>query len=214
MSTATCEEADESRRLSAKGIRTRARLIASAKQVFERDGFLNARITDIASGAEVSHGSFYHYFDSKEEIFRVVAEEQEVSLLTLDAVTGTDHTPVQRIEAANRRYLSAYRAEAAIMRVIEEVSRYDSAVREVRKRRDDEFARRLQAAIERLQSSGAADKLIDPWYAANALGGMVAKFAEMWLLQGGDYEMEHAVAQLTRLWANALGIRPDSGPTP
>src|SRR5580698_7583907 len=51
---------------SAKGRRTRARLLEAAKAVFERDGFLAARISDIAAEAEVSHGSFYHYFDSKE----------------------------------------------------------------------------------------------------------------------------------------------------
>jgi AcrR family transcriptional regulator len=185
------------------------RLVESAKRVFERDGFLNARITDIANDAGVSHGAFYHYFDTKEQIFRVVAEQQEVSLLTLDSAPSAtgDQDPIKRIEAANRRYLTAYRAEAGIMRVIEEVSRYDAEVRAVRKKRDDEFARKLQTSIQRLQKAGVADPSVDPWYAANALGGMVAKFAELWLIQGGNYTMEKSVTQLTILWANALGIR-------
>jgi AcrR family transcriptional regulator len=209
MSSAVAAQSDVTRPLSAKGVRTRARLVTSAKRVFERDGFLTARITDIANDAGVSHGSFYHYFDSKDEIFRVVAEEQEVSLLTLEPATTPEETPIQRIEAANRRYLEAYRAEAKIMRVIEEVSRYDPEVREVRRRRDDEFGRRLQTAIRKLQNAGQADKSLDPRYAANALGGMVAKFAEMWLVQGGDYDMRRSVQQLTRLWANALGLKPE-----
>ena len=53
---------------SAKGRRTRARLLEAGKTVFERDGFLQARISDIAAEAQVSHGSFYHYFDSKESV--------------------------------------------------------------------------------------------------------------------------------------------------
>src|SRR5581483_6805206 len=67
-------------RRSAKGERTRARLILAAKQVFERDGFLDARIVDIAKTADMAPGSFYHYFTSKEEIFREVAQAQEQRL--------------------------------------------------------------------------------------------------------------------------------------
>ena len=62
---------------SRKGERTRARLIDAAREVFERDGFLTARIADIASTAGLSQGSFYHYFESKEQIFREVAAAQE-----------------------------------------------------------------------------------------------------------------------------------------
>src|SRR5207253_6544104 len=59
---------------SRKGVQTRARLLDAAKQIFEENGFLEARISDIAQRAGLSHGSFYHYFDSKEQVFREVAE--------------------------------------------------------------------------------------------------------------------------------------------
>ena len=49
--------------------------MAAAKEIFERDGFLDARISDIAEQAGLSHGSFYHYFESKEAVFREVAAE-------------------------------------------------------------------------------------------------------------------------------------------
>ncbi len=65
---------------SRKGIETRARLVDAAKEVFEHDGFLDARISDIAEQAGLSHGSFYHYFESKEEVFREVAAEVEERL--------------------------------------------------------------------------------------------------------------------------------------
>ncbi len=62
---------------TAKGERTRGRLLRAAKHVFERQGFLGARVSDIADRARISHGTFYHYFNSKEEIFRELAEAQE-----------------------------------------------------------------------------------------------------------------------------------------
>jgi AcrR family transcriptional regulator len=192
---------------SAKGRRTRARLLEAGKAVFERDGFLQARITDIAAEAQVSHGSFYHYFDSKESLFKEIAEEVEVRLVSMDDIAHDPTAgPVERIRAANRAYLSAYRKEARIMRVIEEVSRYNDDVRMVRAKRDDYLAARLESAIKRLQAEGLADGRVDERYAATALGGMVAKFAEMMFIGGAQFEMEAAVEQLTLLWANALGL--------
>jgi AcrR family transcriptional regulator len=209
---------------SAKGRRTRARLLEAGKAVFERDGFLSARVSDIAAEADVSHGSFYHYFDSKESLFREIAEEVEVRLVAMDDLDdpaeggrASDQPagPVDRIRAANRSYLLAYNREARIMRVIEEVSRYDADVRRVRTERDDALAARLEAAIARLQAAGLADPRLDTRYAATALGGMVARFAETLVVAGGGYDLETAIEQLTLLWANALGLRDEPGaPSP
>jgi AcrR family transcriptional regulator len=195
---------------SAKGRRTRARLLTAGKAVFERDGFLQARITDIAAEADVSHGSFYHYFDSKESLFREIAEEVEVRLVSMDDVpfhVDRESGPIDRIRAANRSYLTAYKKEARIMRVIEEVSRYDDTVRSVRTKRDDYLAARLESAIARLQAEDNADPRVDTRHAAIALGGMVAKFAEMMFIGGQAFDLNTAVEQLTLLWANALGIK-------
>jgi AcrR family transcriptional regulator len=195
---------------SPKGRRTRARLLEAGKTVFERDGFLQARISDIAAEAGVSHGSFYHYFDTKEALFREIAEEVEVRLVSMDDIAHDldgEAGPIDRIRAANRSYLSAYRKEARIMRVIEEVSRYDDDVREVRAKRDDYLTVRTESAIARLQAEGLADSRLDTRYAAIALGGMVAKFAEMMFIGGAKFDIPTAVEQLTLLWANALGIK-------
>ncbi|MBL7494250.1 TetR/AcrR family transcriptional regulator [Frankia sp. AgB1.9] len=200
--------------LSAKGRRTRARLIEAAKSVFERDGFLEARITDITKAAKVAPGTFYHYFDSKEEIFREVALAQEQRLTAPPesglGEAGADASIWDRIRRSNRRYLERYRDEAALMGVIEQVSRYDAQVNEARIATTRHFVNRAERAILRLQREGAADHRLDPAFAADALGSMVARFAELWLVQHyRDYDFDEAVEQLTLLWANALGLRPE-----
>ncbi|HEX4432222.1 MAG TPA: TetR family transcriptional regulator [Frankiaceae bacterium] len=210
------EKANEPR--SAKGRRTRARLVEAGKVVFARDGFLGARITDIATEAGVSYGAFYHYFDSKEELFREIAELMEVRLLAMDDLPhdeSAEHDPYERIRAANRSYLGAYRQEARLMSVIIEVSRYDDQVREVRDRRQEEFGARLAASVARLQKKGLADKDVDGRYAGLALGGMVATFADALFAGRWKSDFDTAVDQLTILWANALGIsRPPSAKRP
>jgi AcrR family transcriptional regulator len=193
---------------SSKGARTRARLVEAARAVFEDAGFLEARISDIADRAGLSHGSFYHYFDSKEQVFREVADAQEALLTAPDE--GRDNAPrsaFERIRRANELYLQRYRDNARIMGVIEEVSRYDAHVNQARMQRQKHFAERAARAVKRLQKAGQADKAIDPEIAAAALGSMVARFAEVWLVEGWNtYDFDDAVDQVTRLWANAIGV--------
>lgn len=206
---------------SRKGAETRARLMDAAKRVFERNGFLEARVSDIAHEAGLSHGSFYHYFESKEQIFREISEEHE-ALLTAPSepaeVAATGGPPPEQLDEfdrllrANRRYLERYRDNGRIMGVIEEVSRYDDHVNEARMRRQKHFADRAEAAIRRLQADGIASPDVDPEIASVALGSMVARFAEIWLVEHwGDYDLETAARQLTLLWANAIGLREPSG---
>jgi AcrR family transcriptional regulator len=199
--------------LSRKGLQTRARLLSAAKEVFERDGFLDARIVDIAEAANLAPGGFYHYFDSKEELFLEVAQTQEEKLTApSDDVAGGQDQPsaVESIRRANRMYLERYRDEAALMGVIEQVSRFDEDVNEARMATMRHFVERAERSIRRLQREGSVDGRLDPSMAADALGAMIARTAELWLVQGyRDYDFEHAVEQLSLLWANALGLVDD-----
>jgi AcrR family transcriptional regulator len=200
---------------SRKGIQTRARLLDGAKQVFEEDGFLEARISDIAERAGLSHGSFYHYFESKEEIFREVAAAIDEQLSApLDSVIldpSSIAPPHERIREAIRRHLESYRKEARIMGVIEQVSRYDEHVHASRLARHKRYRDQVAASIRQLQRDGLADPSLDPTIAAAGLGAMTFRFAEMWLVQGFvDCRFDDGVEQLTRLLVNALQLKDDS----
>ena len=59
----------------------------------------------IAEKAGLSHGSFYHYFESKEEVFREVAAEVEQRLHEpMDSVilAQSSQRPAERISEAIR----------------------------------------------------------------------------------------------------------------
>ena len=77
--------------LSERGRRTREALIAAARRVFERDGFIEARITDIAEEAGAAHGTFYTYFGSKEAALRAVILQLESGLLGAGAAQYQGH---------------------------------------------------------------------------------------------------------------------------
>ena len=198
---------------SRKGVRTRARLLDAAKQIFEERGFLEARISDIAERAGVSHGAFYHYFDSKEQVFREVAtaldERLSEPLERIILAPGSAGGPRDRLVAALRRHLECYRDEARMMGVIEQVARYDEEVFAVRAAAGARHRRQMADSIRRLQARRRADRTIDPEIAAAALGSMVERFAEMWLAQGQlEADLDAAAETLATLFVNALRLQP------
>lgn len=60
---------------SKRGILTRQQLIRSARIIFARDGFENARLEDIAFNAGKTRGAFYANFKDKEDVFFAIFEE-------------------------------------------------------------------------------------------------------------------------------------------
>src|SRR3954447_2531262 len=97
---------------SPKGHRTRARIVAAAKEIFEENGFLDARISDISERAGLSHGAFYHHFDSKEQVFREIAETPDDELAepmeSVILAPGAATEPQERLYTALRRHLEHY----------------------------------------------------------------------------------------------------------
>src|SRR5262249_12889860 len=73
--TAAARRAGHGERATAKGLRTRDELLAAARRVFERDGYLDTRVADIAAAAKLAHGSFYTYFSSKQEVFLAIVRD-------------------------------------------------------------------------------------------------------------------------------------------
>ena len=215
-STAPVTDEKQNGPRSRKGVETRARLLDAAEQIFEEHGFFDARISDIAERAQLSHGSFYHYFDSKEQVFREVAEKVDEQLsrplgsVIFDAASSK--TPEARIREAMRLHLESYRAVAKIMGVIEQVSRYDDQVKASRAARHRVINEEIADSIRRLQRRGLADPELDPTIAVAALGAMTSRFPELWLTEGDlECSFDAGVEQLTRLFLNALQLREAPG---
>jgi AcrR family transcriptional regulator len=59
----------DGRTLSARGEKTRQKLIAAAEQIFGELGYHEASIVKITEAAGVGQGTFYLYFASKKEVF-------------------------------------------------------------------------------------------------------------------------------------------------
>jgi AcrR family transcriptional regulator len=192
---------------SARGIRTRGALIAAARVVFERDGYLEARMSDIAAEAGVAAGSVYTYFDGKEEIFLAVADQVQEEMLHPHLRKRTGITdPRTLIDLANREYLRSYKKNARLMALFELVAQIDENFRARRVERGNAFATRNAAMIRSLQSQGLADPALDPLLTAHALSGMVSRMAYLVFVVEVPMPFEHLVDTLNRIWTNTLRL--------
>ncbi|MGY1723474.1 TetR/AcrR family transcriptional regulator [Blastococcus sp. SYSU DS0533] len=202
-----------------RGRAMRLRLLDAARQVFERDGFLDARVTDISAAAGVAHGSFYTYFRSKTDVFRALVAATMDDLyasLGSGAEAGSGAAdggardrpadPVAAIERANRRFVAMYRENTALMALFEQVTTFDPEVRAVRQGARERMVGRVRHSIERYQADGLVAADLDAEYSAHALVAMVNGLVHYWLVLGGDFQQERLVEALTRLWAQSLGL--------
>jgi AcrR family transcriptional regulator len=196
-----------------KGKRTRARLIKAAERVFVRNGYLETRVADIVNEAGIAHGSFYTYFDSKEVLFREVAAAVVDDMYSALDTNVVGATPLERIRAANLRYLELYERNAGMIALIEQVATFDEHFLRTRLELRRRFVERIERAIERIYKRGESSvDEIDPHVAANALGGMVDNFAFAWFVLKEPFDRDVALRTLDAVWMRALGLDEPAPP--
>ncbi|WP_327091352.1 TetR/AcrR family transcriptional regulator [Nonomuraea sp. NBC_01738] len=201
--------------LTARGRRTRAALVEAGRQAFEEHAYDAVRIDDVCARAQVSHGTFYTYFDSKEALFGEVASAVVGEMFTASVVgPGVTDEPYARIEAANRLYLRAWAGNSRLVRMLEQAASDDDRFGRLLLELREVFVRRGADGLRRLQEQGLADPTLDPRLTAIMLGGMVEHFAHVWIDLGESADERTAVDLLTKLWARAIGLTPTSTPLP
>ncbi|MFJ8996218.1 TetR/AcrR family transcriptional regulator [Streptomyces sp. NPDC102279] len=195
---------------SEKGKRTRALLLAAARSVFERAGYVDARVADIVSAAGVSHGTFYTYFEAKVDVFRALIAEVSAELVAVMEAPiagdeGTHHDIAARLRAANGAYLDVYRKNAALMMLNEQQASIDPEVMKYRIEARRAHVNRITESLQRMQRMGVARRDLDCRTVAAALAGMVSNFAYYWYALGEPFDEDLARTTLTDLWLGAIG---------
>ena len=112
-----------------RGRKTRRRLIEAAAAEFGERGFHEAAITGITRRAEVALGTFYTYFESKEEVFRalVLDMSRATRAHVAEAVKGApDRLAAERIGL--EAFIAFTRRHPELYRIIEEATNCASSM--------------------------------------------------------------------------------------
>src|SRR5438874_468559 len=105
MTTRTPGEADGGRREERKA-QNRAKLLEAARKVFAEKGFGAATARDIVRETDLATGTFYNYFEDKEDVFRTLVSElsERARAAARTQRRRPGRTLEQRIEGAYRAY--------------------------------------------------------------------------------------------------------------
>ncbi len=96
----------------------RARLIASARQLFSEKGFAETGTPEIVKHAEVTRGALYHHFEDKTDLFRAVARAEAEALEAAISASGrVETTPELALRSGTLAFFEAM-SEAGRARIL------------------------------------------------------------------------------------------------
>ncbi|MFY9888898.1 MAG: TetR/AcrR family transcriptional regulator [Streptosporangiaceae bacterium] len=191
-----------------KGRETDEAFRDAARAVFARDGYLNAKISDIAAAAGRSVASFYNYYDTKADLLIALAEEfhaEATAMAVLPYRAGlSDEDALREAVAGFWRTYARRRGELiGIFQAAMVEGRFRDRWLELRL----EGVSRIAAQVRRAQADGYCPG-VDPVLTASALSAMLEHFCYIWLGQGGEkgvpLDDALAVDALATIWVRSV----------
>jgi len=120
MSTLNTETANKTPK-TARGERTRRRLLDAAEREFGAHGFHATSIGEITRRAKVALGTFYVYFDSKDEIFRdLVAHMGQVTRAWIAERVADAANRLEVERQGTKAFIEFARAHTDLYRIVME----------------------------------------------------------------------------------------------
>lgn len=190
-----------------KSRRRRLELLHAGKQAFETRGYFETRVADVVELAQVSQGTFYSYFDSKDDILRALVSTMVDGMMAQTAApVRSTSTPFRTLQGTIEQFMASYRDNAAMIAVLEQAATANEYFREFRQSIRDRWGRRLHTLLVNHFSTHPDGVGIDLEIGSFALGGMLDDFAYGVYILGHVVDEKAAGRTLTVLWARAAGI--------
>jgi AcrR family transcriptional regulator len=193
------------KQLTARGERTRRKLLEAAERIFAELGYHEASIVKITEAAGVGQGTFYLYFASKKEIFDELVLDLNARVrqaMTEAAAQGTTRAERELLGfGAFFRFTAEHPALYRIIRQAEFVSPETLVVH---------YERLTGGYVAGLRSAMEAGEVAagDPEVLAWSLMGIGELVGMRWILWNGEREMPEAVFdELARIIVRTLGAK-------
>jgi AcrR family transcriptional regulator len=196
----------DGRALSARGARTRQRLLAAAETVFGEVGYHDASVVKLTETAGVGQGTFYLYFASKQEVFdELVRDLNRRVRRAMKEASSQGKTRLEQELLGFRAYFRFTAEHPALYRIIRQAEFVSPDM--LRHHYDRLSAGYVEALREACERGEIAE--LDPEVAAWALMGMGELTGLRWILWDDAPELpEHVFAELARIIACVLERRP------
>ena len=164
----------QGRQLRAQGRATLGRLLEAAIVVLDQRGYHAARVDDIVERAGASHGTFYLYFSSKEDLFRaLVADVTEEMRQLAESLPPMASNRAGRVELRRwlDRFYAIYEHYHPVIRAWTEANAQNEDLARTGARVLRRFVRQLERRVRELDPAPG----VDPAAAALAMVSMLER---------------------------------------
>lgn len=195
-----------------KGRRTRQTILDAASKVFSKDGYVDARMSDVATEAGLSLGGLYRYFENKEDLFSSVIRDIHEELFRRSrSSTPIGDDPEAALFEANLGYLQHYHDNSGVMRAFIAATTVEQRFTTIWWTMRERHVARFVHAIEnddRIRLDG-----LDPTTMARAMASLVEQTAYTTFahdaLNTTTVDVETVARVVTRAWYRSFYGVPD-----
>ena len=189
--------------------RTRQALIDSALKLFGEKGYSVTSVQEITEDAGVTKGAFYHHFESKEELLRLIHDEfLDYQLAILKMALDQEQDPAERLRELLRALLASTAKYIANVTVFYQERRHLTGPEfKAMKRKRDEFDRLFLRVIESGVEDGTFRDDLDPRVVGLGVLGMCA-WVHQWYRPGGRFSAEEIADIFSAMALDGLLARP------
>jgi AcrR family transcriptional regulator len=165
------------RALRSQGRRTMRRLLDAAMKAIDERGYHSTRVQDVVDIANTSHGTFYLYFSSKEDLVRALTieaanEATDLSRAMSEAGESLDFESCDRLRTWVAGYSVLWARYAPLFRSWTDLAAIDPGVEEQIRRM---VLAHTEAVANRVTAAARPDGL-DPHVAGTAVVAMLDRF--------------------------------------
>jgi TetR/AcrR family transcriptional repressor of nem operon len=157
-------ETSDRPRLTAKGARTRARIVEEAAALIHERGVAATTLEDVKVAAEVSGSQMYHYFPDKDELVQAVIDYQADAIVSrnrqaLGSANGVEAWRKMVIAAAKR---TKAKGGCALGSLVGQLAESDPKARALIAAGFDQWAAAISDGLRSLHADGKLPPGIDP----------------------------------------------------
>ncbi len=188
---------------------------AAAREVFSRNGFAAASMSEIAAGAGVVEGTIYKYYESKRELLLTVIRRWYESMIAdyLEQLAGIEGTRA-RLRSVIWQHLRSIKANPDLCRLFYAEVRtlddyYDSALYKLNR----DYTHVLMDILRDGIARGEVRPDISVTLVRDVIFGGVEHHVTSFLARRGDFDLEVVTRQLTDMVMAGIAL-PEKAPAP
>src|SRR5216683_3308977 len=191
---------------TARGTTKRERILRAATDVFARNGYFNAKVSEIAKAAGVADGTIYLYFDGKEDLLITIFREHTRNyLVSLERELVNIRQPEDRIRVAIRHHLETLGRDRALAVVSQVELRHSLKFMSLLSQQEvADYLNIIRKIVEYGQAEGVFRRTLHPQLVAKSVFGILDEMVTSWILSEKDYNLGDQAGQVADLILTGL----------